>query len=68
MTLDGLSGSGKSTLARLLATQFGWIYLDSGAWYRTLTWVALKGEIDVMSTAGGLELLLNITINSTITG
>ena len=68
ITLDGLSGSGKSTLARLLANQLGWIYLDSGAWYRALTWVALKREIDVKSTEEVLELLLNINIDSTIDG
>ncbi|KAA3610864.1 MAG: (d)CMP kinase [Planctomycetota bacterium] len=42
ITLDGLAGSGKSTLARRLAMRLGWAYLDSGAWYRALTWAVLQ--------------------------
>ena len=64
ITLDGLSGSGKSTLARLLANQLGWAYLDSGAWYRALTWAALEREIDVKSAEMVLDLLFNINIDS----
>ena len=44
ITLDGLSGSGKSTLARLLAKQLCWAYLDSGAWYRALTWAVIREQ------------------------
>ncbi len=46
VTLDGLSGSGKSTLARELARRLGWTWLDSGAWYRALTWAVLRAGAD----------------------
>ncbi|MDF3818900.1 (d)CMP kinase [Leptospira sp. 96542] len=37
IALDGPAGSGKSTIARLLAQKLGYLYLDSGAFYRALT-------------------------------
>lgn len=40
IAIDGPSGSGKGTISRLLADQLGWHYLDSGALYRILAWVA----------------------------
>lgn len=42
IALDGPAGSGKSTTARLLAQSLGYIYLDTGAMYRALTYFALK--------------------------
>ncbi|WP_411823493.1 (d)CMP kinase [Leptospira sp. 'Mane'] len=37
IAIDGPAGSGKSTIARLLAKKIGFLYLDSGAFYRGLT-------------------------------
>lgn len=42
VAIDGPSASGKGTLARRLAAEFGCIYVDSGAMYRTLAWWALQ--------------------------
>ncbi|MFZ5980087.1 MAG: (d)CMP kinase [Candidatus Zixiibacteriota bacterium] len=42
IALDGPAGSGKSTTAKLLARTLGYIYLDTGAMYRALTYFALK--------------------------
>jgi cytidylate kinase len=41
VAIDGPSGSGKSTVARGVAAQLGLRYLDTGAMYRALTWLAL---------------------------
>ena len=41
ITIDGPSGSGKGTISQLLAKQLGWHYLDSGALYRVLAFIAL---------------------------
>ena len=41
LAIDGPSGSGKGTIARLLAKEFAWHLLDSGAVYRVLAWYAL---------------------------
>ena len=45
LTIDGPSGSGKGTIAQLIAKEFGWHYLDSGALYRVLAQAALKHEL-----------------------
>jgi cytidylate kinase len=42
VAIDGPAGSGKSTVARRLAEQLGFVYLDTGAMYRALTWLALE--------------------------
>jgi CMP/dCMP kinase len=47
VTIDGPAGAGKSTVARRLAERFGLRYLDTGAMYRALTWMALEDEIDL---------------------
>ena len=46
VAIDGPAGSGKSTLARLLADRLGFLFLDSGAMYRALTWKALRQGVD----------------------
>jgi cytidylate kinase len=44
VAIDGPSGSGKSTVARAVATAAGLRYLDTGAMYRAVTWLALRDE------------------------
>jgi len=57
VTLDGPSGSGKSTLARQLACELGWHYVDSGAWYRAVTWAVLESDASAAQEAKALQLL-----------
>jgi cytidylate kinase len=47
IAIDGPSASGKSTNARLIAKKLGFIYVDTGAMYRTLAWYCLKLRLDV---------------------
>lgn len=47
VAIDGPAGSGKSTVARGLAERLGFRYLDTGAMYRALTWVALEDGVDL---------------------
>ena len=49
ITIDGLSGAGKGTISKMLCNELGWNILDSGALYRTLTYLIEKKEIDVNS-------------------
>jgi|SRR5262245_43218721 len=42
VAIDGPAGAGKSTVARTLAARLGFRYLDTGAMYRALTWLALE--------------------------
>jgi len=47
VAIDGPAGAGKSTVARGLAERLGFRYLDTGAMYRSLTWLALRRGIDL---------------------
>lgn len=47
VAIDGPAGSGKSTVARGLAERLGFRYLDTGAMYRALTWLALEDAVDL---------------------
>ncbi len=45
VAIDGPAGAGKSTVARALAERLGFRYLDTGAMYRALTWLAMQREL-----------------------
>ena len=47
IAIDGTSASGKSTNAKIVAKSLGYVYVDTGAMYRTLAWYCLKKKIDV---------------------
>ena len=47
MAIDGPAGAGKSTVARALAQRLGFRYLDTGAMYRALTWLAMQRGLDL---------------------
>jgi cytidylate kinase len=51
VAIDGPAGSGKSTVASTLARRLGFRYLDTGAMYRALTWIARRDGADL--TDGG---------------
>lgn len=50
IAIDGPAGSGKSTVAKLLATELGLNYLDTGAMYRGIAFAAIHNGIDVEET------------------
>jgi cytidylate kinase len=47
VAIDGPAGAGKSTVARALAERLGFRYLDTGAMYRAVTWLAMQQGIDL---------------------
>jgi cytidylate kinase len=47
VAIDGPAGAGKSTVARRLAALLGFRYLDTGAMYRALTWLALAHGVEL---------------------
>src|SRR6478672_7358903 len=47
VAIDGPAGAGKSTVARALAERLGFRYLDTGAMYRALTWLAMKRSLEL---------------------
>jgi cytidylate kinase len=51
VAIDGPAGAGKSTVARALAERLGFRYLDTGAMYRALTWLAMKRGVPLGAAA-----------------
>jgi cytidylate kinase len=47
IAIDGPAGSGKSTIGEQLARRLGYLYFDTGAMYRALTWLALREGVDI---------------------
>jgi CMP/dCMP kinase len=47
IAIDGPAGSGKSTIGEQLARRLGYLYIDTGAMYRAVAWLALQEGIDV---------------------
>lgn len=62
MAIDGPASSGKSTVAKIIAKRFGYVYCDTGAMYRSVTWAALENGIDVSDTKQVIDLARQIKI------
>lgn len=62
IAIDGPSGAGKSTLARRLAAQHGWLYVDTGAMYRTIGLFAVREGVDMGSEQGMAALLPQLSL------
>ena len=45
IAIDGFSSTGKSTLAKQLANKLGYVYVDTGAMYRAVTYYALENNL-----------------------
>lgn len=45
IAIDGPAASGKSTVARRVAQELGWVYVDTGAMYRAVTWQMLRRHV-----------------------
>ncbi len=63
IAIDGPAGSGKSTVAKLLAERLNYLYIDTGAMYRALTYKALWEGLDLEDK----EVLVELAKRSTIT-
>lgn len=57
VAIDGTSASGKSTNARRVAKALGFVYVDTGAMYRTLAWHCVRNRIDVHDAKAVASLL-----------
>ena len=62
IAIDGPSGSGKSSTARGVAERLGLAFLDTGAMYRAITWLALQEGIDLDDQAAVAELLAHASM------
>jgi cytidylate kinase len=62
VAVDGPSASGKSTVSRRTAQAVGFIYVDSGALYRGVTWKCVKDGVDVKDSQAVTNLLIRMNM------
>ncbi len=63
IAIDGPSGAGKSTLAKRLAKELGYIYVDTGAMYRSIGLYALRQGVDPKNADAVQALLPDIQLD-----
>lgn len=63
IAIDGPASAGKSTIAKLIAKDLNYIYCDTGAMYRSLTYAAIKKNIDPANEEALAALLKEMTIS-----
>lgn len=56
IAIDGPAGAGKSTIARIVAKELRYLYIDTGAMYRAITWKALKNNISLRDSNSVVQM------------
>ncbi|MEG1061288.1 MAG: (d)CMP kinase [Oscillospiraceae bacterium] len=62
IAIDGPAGAGKSTIARKLASELGYVYVDTGALYRAIGYFCLSRGVDVKDETAVKGLLLGMHV------
>lgn len=57
IAIDGPAGAGKSSISKVVANELGYLYIDTGAMYRGVTWAVLDSNVDV-NNQKDVEVLL----------
>ena len=65
IAIDGPAGAGKSTVTRSLAHQLGLLYLDTGAMYRAVTWLAMESGIAINDEQAIADLVQDLDLKLT---
>ncbi len=65
IAIDGAAGAGKSTVGEAVAQRLGYLYIDSGAFYRALTVLALRRDVSVDDETALLALIAEAPIQIT---
>jgi cytidylate kinase len=63
VAIDGPAGVGKSTVARLLASRLGFLYLDTGALYRSVAWAVLRHGLEPANAEAVAGLLPKLSLH-----
>jgi len=63
IAIDGPAGAGKSTIAKIVADRLGYKYLDTGAMYRAVCWVARDMNISYADEAGLAGIVKDLELN-----
>lgn len=62
LAIDGPAGAGKSTIAKILSKKMGFMYVDTGAMYRTLGLACLRAGIDLEDETSVSEVCAKVPI------
>ena len=62
VAIDGWTASGKTTVAKLMASALDFLYLDTGAMYRAVAYLALRNGVDLDGESGLVDMLAHHTI------
>ena len=62
IAIDGPAAAGKSTIAKIVAEELGFVYVDTGAMYRAITWATLNTGIELEKEKEVANLLDEIEI------
>ena len=67
IAIDGPAGAGKSSISKVVANKLGYLYIDTGAMYRGVTWAVLDSHVDVKNQKEVEALLpsLDLTLEPT---
>ena len=67
IAIDGPAGAGKSSISKVVANELGYLYIDTGAMYRGVTWAVLDSHVDVKNQKEVEALLpsLDLTLEPT---
>jgi len=65
VTIDGPAGAGKSSVARFLAERLGFQFLDTGAMYRSVAWLALQQQVSWDDAARIVQLVEELDLQLT---
>lgn len=60
IAIDGPAGAGKSTVAQIVAQRLNYIYIDTGAMYRAITWKVMNSEI----INDGKEAIIKVAVDT----
>jgi cytidylate kinase len=66
IAIDGPAASGKSSVARQLARRLGFVYVNSGAMYRAVTWSVLNSGIDPSDRPRIAELIATLSLGGVL--
>lgn len=62
IAIDGPAAAGKSTVAKVVAKKLSYVYIDTGAMYRAITYAALEQKVDIENEEQLMEVVKNVNI------
>ncbi|EJQ42830.1 MULTISPECIES: (d)CMP kinase [Bacillus] len=62
IAIDGPAAAGKSTVAKVVAKKLSYVYIDTGAMYRAITYAALEQKVDIENEEKLMEVVKNVNI------